>query len=65
MADDIDLASKRIDAEMQALLRVLPTFDTASLDECQDCGEETPSKRRAIGGVKRCVDCQNHFEGRR
>ena len=65
MADDIDLASERIDAEMQARLRVLPTFNTASLDECHDCGEEIPSKRRAIGGVKRCVDCQNHFEGRR
>jgi|TARA_R110000765_G_scaffold139653_2_gene239941 phage/conjugal plasmid C-4 type zinc finger TraR family protein len=65
MADDIDLASERIDAEMQARLRVLPTFDTESLDECQDCGEEIPSKRRAIGGVKRCVDCQKHFEGRR
>ena len=65
MADDIDLASERIDAEMQARLRVLPTFDAASLDECQDCDEEIPSKRRAIGGVKRCVDCQNHFEGRR
>lgn len=65
MADDIDLAGERIDAEMQARLRVLPTFNTASLLECQDCGEEIPSKRRAIGGVKRCVDCQNHFEGRR
>ncbi len=65
MADDIDLAQVRIDAEMQARLRVLPTFDIASLIECQECGEEIPSKRRAIGGVKRCVDCQNHFEGRR
>lgn len=65
MADDIDLAGERIDAEMQARLLVLPKFNTASLVECQDCGEEIPSKRRAIGGVKRCVDCQNHFEGRR
>ncbi len=65
MADDIDLAQVRIDAEMQARLRVLPTFDIVSLIECQECGEEIPSKRRAIGGVKRCVDCQNHFEGRR
>ena len=65
MADDIDLASERIDAEMQARLRVLPTFDITSLIECQECGEEIPSKRRAIGGVKRCFDCQNHFEGRR
>ena len=65
MADDIDRAGERIDAEMQARLRVLPTFNTASLSECQDCGEEIPSKRCAIGGVTRCVDCQNHFEGRR
>lgn len=65
MADDIDLAGERIEAEMTARLRVLPTFNIASLYECQDCGEEIPSKRRAIGGVKRCVDCQNHFEGRR
>jgi len=65
MADDIDLAQERIDAEMQARLRVLPTFDIASLIECQECGEDIPSQRQAIGGVTRCVDCQNHFEGRR
>lgn len=65
MADDIDRAQERINAEMQARLQVLPTFNTASLVECKECGEEIPSKRRAIGGVKRCVDCQNNFEGRR
>ena len=65
MADDIDRAGERIDAEMAARLRVLPTFNMPSLLDCQACGEEIPSKRRDIGGVTRCVDCQNHFEGRR
>jgi len=65
MADDIDRAQVRIDAEMRARMKALPSFDIASLIECQECGEEIPSKRRAIGGVKRCFDCQNNFEGRR
>lgn len=65
MADDIDRAQVRIDAEMRARMKALPSFDIASLLECQECGEEIPSKRRAIGGVKRCFDCQNNFEGRR
>lgn len=65
MADDIDRAGERIDAEMTARLRALPTFNIPSLLDCQDCGEEIPSKRRGIGGVKCCFDCQNHFEGRR
>ncbi|MDV2860313.1 TraR/DksA C4-type zinc finger protein [Psychrobacter sp. CAM01] len=62
MADDIDRAGERIDAEMTARLRVLPVFDIPSLPECISCGEEIPSKRRAIGGVRRCFDCQKHHE---
>lgn len=65
MADDIDRAQERQELEMAARLQVVPRFNAPSLAECDDCGEEIPSKRRAIGGVKRCVDCQNHFEGRR
>lgn len=65
MADDIDRAGERIDAEMKARLRVLPVFDIPSLSECMQCGEHIPAMRQAMGNVKRCVDCQNHFEGRR
>ena len=65
MADDIDRAQVRIDSEMRARLRVLPTFDVVSLTECSDCGEDIPKMRQALGGVKRCVDCQNATEGRR
>lgn len=62
MADVIDYAQERVDEEMKARLRALPTFNIASLIECQECGEEIPSKRRALGAVKRCFDCQNHYE---
>lgn len=62
MADDIDLASERIDAEMKARLRVLPVFDIPSLSECMQCGDDIPAMRQAMGNVKRCVDCQKHYE---
>lgn len=62
MADDIDLASERIDAEMKARLRVLPVFDIPSLSECMQCGDDIPAMRQAMGNVKRCVDCQKHHE---
>ncbi len=65
MADDIDLAQERQELEMAARMQVVQRFDMPSLFECKACGEDIPSKRRAIGGVTRCIDCQNHFEGRR
>lgn len=65
MADDIDLASERIDLEVAARLSAAPKFDKPSLTECQDCGEDIPPKRQLVGGVTRCYDCQNHLEKRR
>ena len=65
MADDIDRAQERQDLEMAARMQMAQRFDKPSLAECDECGEEIPAERRAIGGVTRCVDCQNHFEGRR
>ena len=65
MADDIDRTQERQELEMAARLQVVQRFNLPSLAECADCGEDIPSQRQAIGGVKRCVDCQNNFEGRR
>lgn len=65
MADDIDRAQERQELEMAARLQVVQRFNLPSLAECNECGEDIPSQRQAIGGVKRCVDCQNHFEVRR
>lgn len=65
MADIIDRADERIDAEMAARLKVLPRFDVKSLAECIECGDDIPYARQLLGGVKRCFDCQNNHEGRR
>ena len=62
MADDIDYAQERVELEIAARLQVATRFDTPSLFECQDCGEDIPPRRQAIGGVTRCFDCQNYYE---
>ena len=62
MADIIDLADERIDAEMAARLKVLPRFDVKSLAECIECGDDIPYARQLIGAVELCVDCQHHYE---
>lgn len=35
-----------------------------SLSHCEDCGDEIPEPRRALGGIRRCVDCQGDYERR-
>ncbi|ANC00644.1 conjugal transfer protein TraR [Pseudomonas putida] len=35
-----------------------------SLTHCDDCGDEIPEARRALGGMTRCVPCQSTFEKR-
>lgn len=35
-----------------------------TLSHCQDCGEEMDERRLALGGVTRCVICQEDFESR-
>ncbi|MDI3183559.1 TraR/DksA family transcriptional regulator [Pseudomonas fluorescens] len=33
-----------------------------SLTHCQDCDNEIPPARQALGGKTRCVPCQSSFE---
>lgn len=36
---------------------------TESLTHCEDCGEEIPAaRRRALVGVRRCVQCQSEAD---
>ena len=65
MADDADRANDYLDLTMAHCLSRAPKFDRPSLTECMECGEDIPARRQAMGGVKRCFDCQNNFEGRR
>ncbi len=36
-----------------------------TLSHCQDCGGEIPEKRRAVKGIKRCIECQQFEEKQR
>ena len=62
MADDVDVANERMALSLAAILSRSPKFITLSLAECKDCGEDIPVRRQALGGVSRCIDCQNVFE---
>lgn len=64
MADFADVASD-IEAErIQHSLQNRAQFTAHSNFECDDCGEEIPAQRRAIGGVTRCIKCQSNFEAK-
>jgi RNA polymerase-binding transcription factor DksA len=37
-------------------------FLQPSEEFCIDCDEEIPAKRRSLGGVERCIHCQEFHE---
>jgi len=41
-----------------------PKMAGSSLKYCIDCDDEIPEKRRAVGGVKRCICCQEFHDTR-
>lgn len=45
-----------------ALQRLKMDFSQPSKTHCIDCGQPIPETRQAIGGVKRCIDCQTNLE---
>lgn len=64
MADLADLAQEGME-QMEELSKRPSIFEGASLAECQECGEEIPKQRQALGGVKFCVECQRIRESKR
>jgi len=57
MADEIDIAQERIEADMAHRIATRTVYTGISATEC-DCGEEIPEGRRvAIPGVQLCVGC--------
>jgi phage/conjugal plasmid C-4 type zinc finger TraR family protein len=65
MSDIIDRANDQAQEELERNLAKAARFDKPSSLECLDCGEDIPERRRSLGGVTRCVDCQNNIERRR
>lgn len=65
MPDDFDRAAEIEQAQRQRALdaqRARSDFDKPSLTVCEACEEEIPPARQALGGVTRCVPCQEQFE---
>jgi hypothetical protein len=57
MADEIDIAQDRIDADIAFRIASRTVYTGISAFECE-CGEEIPEGRRnAVKGVKLCVAC--------
>jgi phage/conjugal plasmid C-4 type zinc finger TraR family protein len=57
MADEIDIAQERIEADMAHRIATRTVYTGISAKECE-CGEEIPEGRRqAIPGVRLCVGC--------
>lgn len=54
--EQIDISTEEAIARVRA---ATPHFRGESAAECVECGEEIPeNRRRALPGVKLCVDCQ-------
>ena len=64
MADNADRAAELIERrEAEALARRWRP-STQSERFCVDCGDEIPERRRTLGGVTRCLTCQEIHEAR-
>jgi phage/conjugal plasmid C-4 type zinc finger TraR family protein len=68
MANAADLAGELIEERDAAREQVIAArrqqFEIESETHCVECDDEIPERRRALGGVTRCVDCQGIFEAR-
>lgn len=68
MANAADLAGELIEERDAAREQVIAArrqqFESESETHCVECDDEIPERRRALGGITRCVDCQGIFEAR-
>jgi len=66
MSDWVDCAVDREERELARALaaQLARSPNGPSLIYCTACTEEIPAKRRALGGVVRCTECQTLFEKR-
>ncbi|MBD1229824.1 TraR/DksA C4-type zinc finger protein [Acinetobacter seifertii] len=70
MADPVDIAEGIAEERIQQTLSNRQTFDVeseksnVSEHECEECGAEIPERRRALGNVKLCIDCQTAVESK-
>lgn len=64
MADAADRAGDLIEERMAQALAGRGGPAAPSEQFCLDCDDAIPERRRALGGVTRCVGCQEIHEAR-
>lgn len=62
MVDLADAAADLTEHRLKQALEQRQNFDAVSETECCSCGEVIPEQRRALGGVKYCIECQTALE---
>ena len=63
MSDPVDEANDLCELTMQnQLANFRAALRSTSLENCEDYDSEIPASRQAIGGVTRCVYCQEVHE---
>lgn len=70
--DICEIASEYQSHDINTILEKREKFEEPSELNCIECGFEIPLRRRNVGGIKRCVDCQKaedaakkHYRGRK
>ena len=65
MADEADIANEYTEHGLEKAIQSVRanTYQGESALECVECGDEIPeARRKALPGVKRCVECQSRYE---
>ena len=56
MSDPIDIAQ----LNQLNQVKVIPRdYSIPSLAECEECGNDIPAKRQALGAVTLCIECKS------
>ncbi len=62
MADILDHAQRLEEKQRELSLQAAQLQKKPSLKNCIDCGIDIPEQRRALGGITRCIDCQQDHD---
>lgn len=66
MTDFADQGKQAQDETIDRALANRKVYRGESATECEECGEPIPERRRrAVPGVRLCIDCQRDAEHRR
>lgn len=61
--DDLDRAQEiEMESRNAAISNQMKKQGKNTLSHCQDCGDVIPPKRQKLGGIIRCIECQQLLE---